>query len=378
MKVKPYSFGLIADVQYSSSNSYPSLGQIGWGPPQSNGTWSLADCDLNYSPMRAPRASLGILKQAVAHWRAEGLPSAVPLGDLLDKTAKREGTVEACLAELKAALAAAPLTYHFVFGNGDADVLGRQRWVDEKFAPRGCSPERLYYSTAPTPGLRLVFLDTYDVSMFGPATAEAAALARRHLDTTNPLWSKNTYGPQRWQEYLTRYAEGAQMDALAAQAWNGQPGEAQMAWLSSQLAAADAAGERVFVFGHCPIHPHTCKPDGLAWNHAALRAALERHACVQAYVAGHDHDGGYACSPAGVHYLVPPAPLECNDQRAELSFGAVRVGEAAWTLEWVGKEPGPGSATLRGGVWPKAQPMPYRTAAMAAAAGGAVGGAAAP
>ena len=335
---------------------------------------------MNYSPVRAPKASLAILTQAVARWRAEGLTSAVLLGDLLDKSAQREGTVEACLAELKAALAAAPLQYHFVFGNGDADVLGRRRWVEEQFAPSSCTPERLYYSTAPTPGLRLVFLDTYEVSLNGPATADAAALARRRLDATNPLWSREASGPLRWQEYLTRFAEGTQADALATQPWNGQPGEAQMAWLASELAAADASGERVFVFGHCPIHPHTCKPDGLAWNHAALRGALEAHACVQAYIAGHDHDGGYACSAAGVHYLVPPAPLECNEESSELAFGAVRVGEAAWALEWVGKEPAPGSATLRGGVWPRAQPLPYRTAAMAAAgaaAGGAVGGAAA-
>ena len=132
---------------------------------------------MNYSPVRAPAASLAILNEAVARWRAEGLTSAVLLGDLLDKSAQREGTVEACLAELKAALAAAPLQYHFVFGNGDADVLGRRRWVEEQFAPSSCTPERLYYSTAPTPGLRLVFLDTYEVSLNGPATADAAALA---------------------------------------------------------------------------------------------------------------------------------------------------------------------------------------------------------
>ncbi len=84
---------------------------------------------------------------------------------------------------------------------------------------------------------------------------------------------------------------------------------------------------------------------------------------------------GYFLSPPGVHYLVPPAPLECGD--TEVAFGVVRLGSEAWELEWVGKEPLQGSGTLRVGPWPKGVKLPYRAVVGAAGDGGGGGGAAA-
>ncbi len=82
---------------------------------------------------------------------------------------------------------------------------------------------------------------------------------------------------------------------------------------------------------------------------------------------------GYYLSEAGVHYLVPPAPLECGEGEKE-AFGVLRLLPSAWRLEWRGKEPAQGSGTLRVGPWPKGVDLPYRGAAGGRGSGGAAGG----
>ena len=50
-------------------------------------------------------------------------------------------------------------------------------------------------------------------------------------------------------------------------------------------------------------------PSSLAIDEQVL-ALLQRHVSVQAFIAGHDHDGGYAVDRAGIHHIIPPAPIE--------------------------------------------------------------------
>jgi hypothetical protein len=297
-----FALGLIADVQYSKADTYTQpqpTGQVGWsaGPP-----WTVV---TNAPSRRAYRESLEILQRAVAHWTEQGVASAVVLGDLLDKTARKRGEVEPCLAAVKAALAPVPACA-FTFGNNDADVLSRERWVREGLAPPTCTPERLYHSTTPSPGTRLIFLDTYEESvMGGHATPEARERALAHLRSVNDRLAADAcappgtpqqepWGAATWLDYPRRFASSPQAleDAYATQTYNGRPGAGQMAWLRAQLAEAEGRGEVALVFGHCPAHPWTAKPDALAWNHRELRALLEEFSCVQAYIAGHDHDGG--------------------------------------------------------------------------------------
>ena len=371
-----FTVGLIADIQYSTAPDadFPSVvsGQIAWALSNPSGSreWPLT---YNWPSTRRYQHSLEVLRRALAFFSARWVGHAVVLGDLLDKTAIARDEVDSCLRALKAAFQGAALRYHYLFGNGDAQILKRAGWVAHGFAGPGCTAARLYYSAAPTPGLRLLFLDTFDVSAGQPArpaptsatprqeveceasSEEAHAAAVAHL-AANPL-AAAPWGAATWREYPNRVPGHALEEAYASQAYNGGVGAAQMAWMEGELAAAQAAGEAVFVFGHCPAHPWTAKPDGLMWRAAALRAALERCPAVQAYIAGHDHDGGYFCSEAGVHYLVPPAPLESEEDNC---FGALVFGEREWELEWHGKTPPAGCGTLRGGAWPSGRAMPYR------------------
>jgi hypothetical protein len=225
------------------------------------------------------------------------------------------------------------------------------RWVANGFAAPGCTAGSLYYSVAPAPGVRFVFLDTYDLSAgqfssTNPLGREceassdgAFADAKRYLeDTWREHYRKRfsvsgeelmtdseewAYG-KAWHEYPKCFSGDELVEAYASQLYNGGVGAAQEEWLEVELRTAQAAGEAVFVFGHCPAHPFTCKPDGLMWRAARLRAALERFPCVEAYIAGHDHDGGYFCLETGVHYLVPPAPLESDEDEC---FGMIKLGD---------------------------------------------------
>jgi hypothetical protein len=42
---------------------------------------------------------------------------------------------------------------------------------------------------------------------------------------------------------------------------------------------------------------------------------------VVAYFAGHDHEGGYCMDDTGIHHIVPPAPLECDEGQVGRAWG---------------------------------------------------------
>ena len=93
---------------------------------------------------------------------------------------------------------------------------------------------------------------------------------------------------------------------------NGGVGDEQLRWLQHELEGAHAVGEAAIVFGHTPVLPGVTNDlDGLAWDFEAvlgvLRSAAGRACCV-AYVAGHDHRGGYCRDgPGGTHHVTPLA-----------------------------------------------------------------------
>jgi manganese-dependent ADP-ribose/CDP-alcohol diphosphatase len=168
-----------------------------------------------------------------------------------------------------------------------------------------------YYTFSPHPGFRVVMLDSYDVSMLGwpaghPHHAAAAALLAAH----NPNDNKNS--PSGLEGLQRRYV-----------AFGGGVSAAQLAWLRATLAAADAAGERVFVCGHLPVHPDTCVAVCLLWNYDEVLPLLQASRCVVATLAGHTHRDAYHVDDAGVHHRVLSSVLECPP--GTNAFGHVEV-----------------------------------------------------
>ena len=356
-----------------------------------------ADAD-NYvgSRRRHYRHSLEVLKRAVA-WFDAPLPAgppigvAVQLGDLLDFKAHADGAASTALAmgdvvkvleggdlgrrqrwracvgnhELynykRAALRRMPMYYDAAAGgSGGSDGSG-----DE---------EALHYRMDLGGGWRAVMLDAFADSIMDPVGGPAAvARATRYLadkvgravrravfavaaanssrtvvrravaagrlahrppaptqnpniDPDNPLvsadWTKDLDPLQR------RYVP-----------YNGGLGPAQRAWLEAELAAAAAARERVLVFCHLPCFSACSRANNILWDaelvHDLLRKAGPR--VVAAFVAGHDHDGGYAVDEDGVHHLVPRAPLEVDE--GDDAFGRLDLFDDRIDVTWRGKAP---------------------------------------
>lgn len=91
--------------------------------------------------------------------------------------------------------------------------------------------------------------------------------------------------------------------------WNGGITQRQLAWLRGELAAAEAAGERVIVASHHQVGRGGARDTHLAWNHREIAAELLASPAFRLALAGHDHLGGYSCID-GRHFVTLEALLE--------------------------------------------------------------------
>ena len=116
--------------------------------------------------------------------------------------------------------------------------------------------------------------------------------------------------------------------------------DAQLAWLDAQLTDAAAAGDRVVVAVHQPLHEDTAPPVCLLWNYDDVRRVLAKHAATCAAVlAGHAHrDGAAVCADGVLHRTFAAvleakpgtdcfATLELHDDRVVINGRGVESGE---------------------------------------------------
>ncbi|MCC6353649.1 MAG: metallophosphoesterase [Verrucomicrobiae bacterium] len=75
----------------------------------------------------------------------------------------------------------------------------------------------------------------------------------------------------------------------------------QIEWLGRRLAAAKASGERAILFCHYPLLKEAA-PNHRLQNPEAVLAVIEGAGCAAAWIAGHDHAGGYGLR-AGIHHV---------------------------------------------------------------------------
>lgn len=243
----PLAFGVVADIQYADKDTR--------GP-------------------RRYREALGKLARCVADWNRRDLAFAIQLGDVIDGRRR----LEDARVDLRRVL----------------DVLGRLR------AP-------LYH-----------VIGNHGLSLPRAELQRALGLRRGYYDFARGRWRFRRAGRHgrerrgRGRSMARRAAVQAFLDAhpsvrgRLSRAYNGGVGAAQAAWLERTLAAADAGGERVIVFGHLPLLAAASHPGTLLWNHEEIASLLGRHRSVQAFFCGHHHDGGHAVR-AGVHHVTFPA-----------------------------------------------------------------------
>jgi len=174
-----------------------------------------------------------------------------------------------------------------------------------RYAASGGAPPGSPASRLVAPGVRLLLLDSYAVSALGRNESDAArvqaeallASRRAGATGTSPNDPSGLVGlERRWV------------------ALGGGLGAPQLAWLRQQLRASAAAGERVIIASHVPLHPGAqssqCAGMCVAWDYqAALDVLSETRGTVAACFAGHDHAGGYA-QEGGVHFVTLQGVIE--------------------------------------------------------------------
>lgn len=266
---EPLSIGLLTDVQYA---------------------------DADPSGERHYRESLPKLREAVADLAAEKLAFTLHLGDVIDRDFASFGKILPLFDAL-----GHPVRH--LLGNHDYEIADAHK-------PRvpeilGMPADRYSFTAA---GVRFVMLDTTEVSTYKHAEDSPETAAARHQ--------------------MKRLAAAGEPHAKP---WNGGVSDEQLAWLESQLAAADRAEENVIVCGHHPLRP----PGGhQAWNHEDILATIRRHGCVRACFSGHNH-GGHQAEMDGVVHLTFKSILH---EPGVTAYAVLRIFPDRLVIEGRGRE----------------------------------------
>ncbi|EFN59457.1 hypothetical protein CHLNCDRAFT_138033 [Chlorella variabilis] len=150
-------------------------------------------------------------------------------------------------------------------------------------------PETCYYSRSLGSGWRLVVLDTTEMS----GHSGHAPGSRQHREA---------------QEFLASHPMSDEDPQMSS--WNGGITRQQLAWLRSELAAAEAAAERVIIASHHQLGQGGARATHMAWNWRDVQqVVLLASPAFRLALAGHDHMGGCACIN-GRHFVTLEALLE--------------------------------------------------------------------
>jgi len=291
-----FSFGLISDIQYADIN------------PASN---------FGGGEHREYRASVSAAEEVVAHWSAGERPLSfiAQLGDLIDgqnaggygqglemDTPQSEEAVERVLSIWDQC----PTPVYHAVGNHE---LYNFTWegLRARFNQRRgvckhqIATDEFYFSFSPSPGWRVVFLNSYEENVICPTSEESFARVDQLLREMNP-----NYGKQAPFNFF----EGLSRERYRFVPFNGGFGARQLSWLEAELTEAQARGERALIASHLPIFGDAASVRNVAFDaDEALEITARFAPHVALYMAGHRHGGGYAQHASGVHHLTVQAPL---------------------------------------------------------------------
>ncbi|GFO28649.1 manganese-dependent ADP-ribose/cdp-alcohol diphosphatase [Plakobranchus ocellatus] len=319
---KPHiTFGIVADVQYADCE---------------DGT------DFSKARIRYYRNSLNLLKNAINDWKRPTDPVAfvLQLGDLIDGKNNKGGEVTSHRALSTAlhpfqSLKPTP-TYHTI-GNHDLYNLPRSFYMTSPVMNPSLSlsietspsSQHLYYTFLPHPKLRIVNLDTYEVSVLG--YKDQPDDPNFHLAQS---WIQEHNGKENVND--VDHLEG--LDRRWA-AYNGGVSQAQLAWLSQVLHKATAREENVIITTHIAIQAvYRDYAVCLVWNSEEILALLADYPCVIAVLAGHEHAGwDYLDPDTGVQHITVPAIIETKpDSNA---YATAHLWDNTLTITGFGRVP---------------------------------------
>ncbi|MDR9807806.1 metallophosphoesterase [Rhizobium hidalgonense] len=266
-----FRFGIIADPQYAAI------------PPH-------AAMDRYYSN------SLAKLAEAIAVFNGWELSFVMTLGDVIDRSFASFDDILPVYGKLRHEAL-------FLLGNHDFSVSSGHL---SEVATRLGMPST-YYSFS-RHGWRFIVLDGNEVSTFAPPEGHPhRALAAEMLAA---LQAKGAANAHRWNAALS---------------------DAQFAWLGDEIANAAAAGEKVIVMNHYPVHPPG--QHGM-WDSERIVALLAAQPHVVAYLNGHDHAGNYGKAGA-CHFVNFKGVVDTEKENA---FAIVEVYADRLEIRGFGRE----------------------------------------
>ncbi|KAK3588980.1 hypothetical protein CHS0354_043150, partial [Potamilus streckersoni] len=284
-RIKPVlAFGVITDVHYADKE---------------DGT--------NYSrtATRYYRHALQHLKSMLETWERDPLckPAFIlQLGDLIDGVNKSMEASESALQRVLAEIKSFSGPCYHIWGNHEFYNFTREFLMKSSLFSGNelqCSvmPGNAYYAVEPHPQLRILSLDTYEISLLGyPEEAPQYQTALKMM-SKNPNEDQNS-------------PVGLGYDDLMFLKYNGGLDMGQLIWLEMNLQEAMAKRQNIVVIGHVPMHPESADRE-LCWNYQAVLSVLQQYAsCVLCYLAGHDHTGGSTTDSTGILYLTMSGVIE--------------------------------------------------------------------
>ncbi len=266
-----FRFGIIADPQYAAIEPQVEMG-------------------------RYYANSLAKVAAAIETFNGEELSFVITLGDIIDRDFKSFDDILPVYERLRHEA-------HFLLGNHDFGVAPEHL---ERVAERVGMPAP-YYSFR-RHGFRFVLLNGNEVSTFAPPQG-------------HPF---RALGHERLAALLAAGAENAH-------AWNASLSDEQFAWLAGEIAQAKAAGEKVIVMNHFPVHP-PCEHD--MWDRERIVALLSAQENVVAYLNGHNHVGNYG-KAGGCHFVNFKGVV---DTESENTFAVVDVHADRLEIRGFGRE----------------------------------------
>jgi manganese-dependent ADP-ribose/CDP-alcohol diphosphatase len=326
------SFGILSDIQYADVQD-----------------------GFSYDKKRARyyRNSLNLVKEAVKYWKNyekesnTQLKFILQLGDLIDGKCKAINdsvpAMRRVLAELNKTFSSnendeqttttslvdlngQPRLLH-IWGNHEMYNFKRADLVNyplntAKDLGQNLDSNSNFYSYNITEKLKIICLDFYEYSVLGyDESDDIYQHALKFLKAHNKNNDSNS-------------VEGMRGHALRFSAFNGSLSDKQLKWLQDELNECRDSNKKAIICGHVPLHSQASDPMCLAWNNKQILEILWSYDLVIAYLAGHDHKGGYFRDKRNIHHLTFGAIIETSPNSN--SFATVKVYENKISIEGVG------------------------------------------
>ena len=207
------TFGVISDVQYADHD----------------------DCTTKFPPIkkRYYRHGLNHIERAAKECIAENCQFILQLGDLIDGKSKQES--ELALGKVLSVMVNTGIKFHHALGNHELYNFQHSEAVTRLIRNDVNSSEIGYYAFEPKPSVKIICLDTYDISMVGRTKADPEySIGEKYLSANK---NDDLNSPDGLSGLEKRFVQ-----------FNGGVSTTQLEWLKNHLRDSDERQQKVIVF----------------------------------------------------------------------------------------------------------------------------------